>query len=170
MKGGNSKKEKYLGEWNSILIANDDITFNGPVSLWNALQDKTAVFSDEQCSIRWVELKAYYVVIQRKGFFNDLKLVLVPDFNPFILLILVSFSAVKNWTYLFFMIETKKVFDDVPSCHIYSLQKCDLKARTFTSFLNTYVIRDYFQKRLVIVMNKTNLAVDEKPSKGMMGK
>ena len=33
MKGGNSKKEKYLGEWNSILIANDDITFNGPVSL-----------------------------------------------------------------------------------------------------------------------------------------
>ena len=66
------------------------------------------------------------------------------------------------------MIETKKLFDDVPSCHIYSLQKCDLKARTFTLFLNTYVIRDHFQKRPV--MNKANMAVDEKPSNGIMGK
>lgn len=65
------------------------------------------------------------------------------------------------------MIETKKVFDDVPSCHIYSLQKCDLKAR-ITLFLNTYVIRDYFQKRPV--MNKTNMAENEKSSKEMMGK
>ena len=65
------------------------------------------------------------------------------------------------------MIETKKVFDDVPSCHIYSLQKCDLKARTFTLFLNTYLIRDYFRKRPV--MKKTNMAENEKPSKEMMG-
>ena len=66
------------------------------------------------------------------------------------------------------MVETKKVFDSVPSCHIYSLQKCDFKARTFTLFLNTYVIRDYFQKRPG--MNETNMALDEKPNKGMMGK
>ena len=66
------------------------------------------------------------------------------------------------------MIETKKVFDDVPSCHIYSLQKSDLKARTFTLFLNTYVIRDYFQKRAV--MNETTMAENEKSSKEMMGK
>ena len=66
------------------------------------------------------------------------------------------------------MIETKKLFDDVPSCYIYSLQKCVLKARTLTLVLNTYVIRDHFQKRPV--MNKTNMAVDEEPSKEMMGK
>ena len=66
------------------------------------------------------------------------------------------------------MVETKKRFDDIPSCHIYSLEKFDLKARTFTLLLNTYVIRDYFQKGHV--MSKANMAVDEKPSKGMVGK
>ena len=39
-----------LASLNSILTAND-ITFNGPVSLWNALQEKAAVFSDEQAVI-----------------------------------------------------------------------------------------------------------------------
>lgn len=158
-----SIQEIGIPSWQQMMIL-----LSMAVSLWNTLQDKAVVFSDEQYSIRWFEVKAYYVVIQGKGFFDDLKVELVPDFNPFILLILVSFSAVKDWTYIFFMIETKKLFDDVPSCHIYSLQKCNLKARTFTLFLNTYVIRGYFQKRPV--MNKTNMAVDEKPSKGMMGK
>ena len=115
---------------------------------------KQQFFSDEQCSIRWVEVKAYYVAIQGKGFLDDLKVVLVPDFNPFSLLIIVSFSVFKDWTYIFFMIETKKLFDSVPSCHIYSLQKCDLKARTFTLFLNTCVIRVFFPEKACNEQNK----------------
>ena len=67
MKGENSKKEKYLGEWNSILTAND-ITFNGPVSLWNALQEKAEVFSDEQAVIADLKLKLTMLLYKERDF------------------------------------------------------------------------------------------------------
>ena len=142
--GGIPKKSNYLGEWNCILTSNDDITFSGPVSLWNVLQEKVEIISDKHCSIRWFEAKAYYVVVQEKGFFDDLKVVLVPEWHAFILFIVVSFSAVRDWTYIFFYDREEETFWRRTIVSYLQFAEVWHEGKNFTLFLIIYVIRDFF--------------------------